>query len=111
MVIIISEEIFSYFNSLVVKYEENLQKQLSDNVVLPPQTFQHYLRSPLNRFNIKVICPVHGLFLKNGTWTISSNKIAPEIFIKYTEELILYYLCNNSIFALKIIFTEQHVNL
>ena len=64
--VIVSDEISRYLNSLVVKYEEDPQKQLFDNVVLPPQTFRHYplvyLWSPLKRFNVKVIFPVHGYF-------------------------------------------------
>lgn len=38
----VSEEISSFFNSLVVKYEEDPQKQLFDIVVLSSQTFWHY---------------------------------------------------------------------
>ena len=39
----VSEEISSYLNnSLVVKYEEDPQKQLFDTAVLSSQTFWHY---------------------------------------------------------------------
>ena len=101
--VIVSDEISSYLNSLVVKYEEDPQKQLFDNVVLPPQTFRHYplvyLWSPLKRFNVKVICPVHGLFLKNGTWTISNKKNCPRnprLVYGRTDNILLVqqlYLC------------------
>ena len=39
--VIVSYEISSYLNSVVVKYEEDPQRRLFDNVVLPPQTFRH----------------------------------------------------------------------
>ena len=106
--IIIDDEAQCYISKLLKEFEENPFSPRFHHTVRPPLDGIHlpsiFIWSPLEQFKFekKILCPVHGSFLKVGFWTDNvaeaSGHRNPRLAYDIDENIVLIqrsYICKH----------------